>query len=41
METKKKATKKAAPKPEETVKKPEAPKTKRMWTGERYETVNI
>ena len=40
METKKKATKKAAPKTE-TVKKPEAPKTKRMWTGERYETVNI
>ncbi len=36
--TKKTAEKKAAPKKE---KKVEAPKTKRVWTGERYETVNI
>jgi len=36
--TKKPAEKKAAPKKE---KKAEAPKTRRVWTGERYETVNI
>tara|TARA_R100000781_G_scaffold7437_3_gene7193 strand:- start:948 stop:1067 length:120 start_codon:yes stop_codon:yes gene_type:complete len=33
---KKTAEKKSAPKKE---KKVEAPKTKRVWTGERYETI--
>ena len=36
--TKKAAEKKAAPKKE---KKIAAPTTKRMWNGERYETVKI
>ena len=37
---KKTTAKKAEPK-KESAKKPAAPITKRLWNGERYETVNI
>ena len=35
-----KKTKKEEPK-KKSASKPAAPKTKRLWNGERYETVNI
>jgi len=41
MASKKTETKKTAAKKEAAPKKPAAPKTRKLWNGEQYVTVNI